>query len=126
MKKKILIAIVSTGLFFTLFAVSFISLRNHIYNRKDCERFNIDNLESRAHVNIPDVKDGDCKCDGKIKESSFTLDIDDDRVQNYLRKNGFEKVSDYYQKKGINEDTKWDVVFTPDNKKLSFVVEYLD
>ena len=46
--------------------------------------------------------------------------------ENYLRKNGFEKVSDYYQKKGINEDTKWDVVFTPDNKKLSFVVEYLD
>ena len=54
------------------------------------------------------------------------MDIDDDRVQNYLRKNGFKKVSDYYQKKGINEDTKWDVVFTPDNKKLSFVVEYLD
>ncbi len=126
MKKNIIIIVTSIVSFFTILIISYNLLSSHIYNRKDCERFNIDNLEGRAGLNVPAVLDGDCKCDGKIKESSFTLDIEEDKVKSYLRKNGFKKVTDFYQKKGENEDTKWDVIFTPDNKKLSFVVEYLD
>ena len=120
---KIVLSII---LFFAFLVVSFNLLTGHIYDRKDCERFNIDNLECRTGVNVPAVIDGDCECDGKVKESSFTLDIEDSRVESYLSKNGFKKVSDYYQSKGVNEDTKWNVIFTPNNKKLSFVVEYLD
>ena len=120
---KIVLSII---LFFAFLVVSFKLLTGHIYDRKDCERFNIDNLECRTGVNVPAVKDGDCECDGKVKESSFTLDIEDNRVESYLSKNGFKKVSDYYHRKGENEDTKWEVLFNTENKKLSFVVEYLD
>lgn len=120
---KIVLSII---LFFAFLIISFKLLTGYIYVRKDCERFNIDNLEGRTGVNVPAVVDGDCECDGKIKESSFTLDIEDNKVESYLSKNRFKKVSDYYQRKGVNEDTKWDVIFNPENKKLSFVDEYLD
>jgi len=122
---KIVLSIV---LFFVLVVVSFKLLSGHIYDRKDCKRFNIDNLEVRTGVDVPKVVNGNsnCECDGNVKESSFTLDIEDNNVMSYLTRNSFKKVSDYYQNKGINEDTKWEVIFNPENKKLSFVVEYLD
>ena len=67
-----IIGLVALGVL--VFMGSFKLLVRHIFNRQDCERFNIDNIELRTGVNVPSISDCDCRVTENMKLSTFILD----------------------------------------------------
>jgi len=76
MRKPIFVILGGISWLTILFAGSIYSLSKHIYNRTDCVRFNIDNIESRTEIDIPQAISSECDCKDvpKMKESTFVLD----------------------------------------------------
>jgi len=123
--KKGIIIIVSIVAFVALFLLAFNGLAKHIFNRTDCERFNIDNIEVRTGVNVPKVDSYDCSCSDFVKQASFILDSKLDLVE-YIEKNRFEEVNGIYQKQNNNQYTNWRAKLNTESRELSFSIEYLD
>ena len=74
-----------------LFMGSFKLLVRHIFNRQDCERFNIDNIELRTGINVPPISDCDCRVTDNTKLSTFKLDTSVVDIASYAEINGFDK-----------------------------------
>ena len=65
-----------------------------IANSNSCERFNIDNIELRAHFDIPKIEQGSCICikdkgDGNSKTNYFKIPIDVVDMGRYVYRNNF-------------------------------------
>ncbi|MEH6535788.1 MAG: hypothetical protein V7719_05300 [Psychroserpens sp.] len=91
----------------------------HIYNTQSCQRFNIDNIELRTGVNIPEVTTTDCECKDNKKISKFVIDTDKVDVDDYISKNDFTLVDDLYIKENDNKNSTYKVVF---NKKTAELI----
>jgi hypothetical protein len=126
MAKKILIVIGALALIVLLFMGGTRLLIRHIYNRTDCGMFNIDNIELRTGIDIPDINESNCKSDGKIKRCEFTLDMNKIRLSHYVERNGFSQEDSLFVRRGEREDTKYEVKLDPLSAKLFVEIVYKD
>lgn len=124
--KNTILVLISLTLFIGVGVVSFKGLINHIYDRKDCDRFVIDHVECRTNINIPDVKSGTCECTDRERKVSYTLDLNDDEIRRYLSKNKYDKRGELYINEGQRPDTEWYAELNPYTKKLSIQMQYKD
>jgi len=101
-------------------------LTKHIYTRTDCEKFNIDNIELRANIDIPPIEGSDLECesDGTTKNSFFTLDKNAFILDDYIQENKFVKEGDLYINQGEREDTKWRAELDTVSYQLSVTIIY--
>ena len=121
---KNLIIILSSIIVFIGFAYLGLNLlAKHIYNRTDCDRFNIDNIEMRAHINIPSIESQDCNCENNTKTSIFVFESDVN-LEDYIQKNHFVKENEIYVNQGERVDTKWRAVLNLKTAELSVIIEY--
>ncbi|MEM1325466.1 MAG: hypothetical protein AAGI23_05905 [Bacteroidota bacterium] len=107
---------------------SYIGLSRHIYNRTDCERFNIDNIELRTGINVPQVLAEECACqtDGKLKQTSFVIDTSVVDINDYISSQNWSLSSDgQYIASSINDRSEWQAQLDPQTAKLSFEIRYL-
>ena len=113
-------------LFFFLGAIGCKSLIGHIYNRVDCEQFNIDNVEVRTGINIPAVTDVECQCDEAktIKTNTFILNSDLVDMNDYVSKNKFQLEDGQYKNIGKREDTEWEAILNTETSELKVVIKY--
>ncbi|MCG6189093.1 hypothetical protein [Maribellus maritimus] len=110
--------------FLALTFTGFNLLAKSIYDRKDCKRFNIDNIELRTHTDIPAVLKSECNCNGNIKVSKFVIDSSRVNISDYTVNNNFEKSGDLFIKKGERNDTKWNASLNPHTNELLITIEY--
>lgn len=116
----IFVALAAIGWFVMMF------LTKHIYTRTDCERFNIDNIELRANIDIPAIEGSDLECesDGTTKNSFFKLDKNALILDDYIQENKFVKEGALYVNQGEREDTKWRAELDPETYQLSVTIVY--
>ncbi len=126
MVKKILIVLGALALIMLLFMGGTRLLIRHIYDRTDCGMFNIDNIELRAGVDIPDIKESNCKSDGKIKRCEFTLDMKKINLGHYIERNGLTQEDSVFVKRGERDDTRYEVKLNPLSAKLFVEIVYID
>lgn len=124
MFKKIFILLIATVSIVILIVFGFQAFVKHIYNRNDCKRFNIDNIELRTGINVPYVLNYQCNSNEKIKKASFTIDTLKVDIKNYIKKNKFKQKDSLYKRQGENKNTKWKATLHPKNALLSFTIEY--
>lgn len=120
-----------------LFSISFMlvalfigykSLSTHIYNRTDCERFNIDNIELRTGIDIPAVLASSCECEsnGKQKIASFIIDETQIDLSDYIaEKNWQPNGVNTYQLSNKTEQSSWMATLNTTTAELSFDLTYL-
>jgi len=101
-------------------------LISHIYNRTDCEQFNIDNIEVRTGIDIPAVSKVICDFNEtkNIKTSVFTLDKLQVDLDDYVARNGFESQGNVYVNTGERADTKWEANLDKTSLDLTVSVTY--
>jgi hypothetical protein len=104
------------------------ALTGKIYHSCTCYRFNIDNVEMRAHINIPYVDSVICDFDeiALVKSNVFYLSMDQN-LKNYAKKNKFEMVTDStYVHVGVEDDHRWDAKFNANTGRLDVVIDYIN
>ncbi len=101
-------------------------LTQHIYNRTDCERFNIDNIEVRTGINIPAVDEVTCEIKAKenTKVSVFRLSKPSLDFSHYVKRNDFIKEGNFYVNRGEREDTEWEAKLNEADLKLVVSLVY--
>ncbi len=102
------------------------SLINHIYNRTDCERFNIDNIEVRTGIDIPPVSEVICefKESERTKVAVFTLERASLDLARYVKRNDFVDKGAFYLNTGEREDTKWNARLDKEHLELKVSLVY--
>jgi hypothetical protein len=126
MMKKILIALLSIPILILLFIGGYRGLTKHIYNRTDCEAFNIDNIELRTGIDVPAVIESDCECfvTGNTKTAKFILDTENLDFERYVSRNKFEWLEGEYRNSGETDDTAWASTLNQETKELTVFIEY--
>jgi hypothetical protein len=122
--KKAFIIIGGVALFFLTSIGGLYLLGYHIYNNVSCNTFNIDNIELRTGLNIPEVTQTDCVCDENSKLSQFTIDSEQVNLHDYIAQNNFVRQNDHYTASGSNPDTRWNANLDTANYQLSVMIEY--
>lgn len=100
-------------------------LSKHIFNRQDCDRFNIDNIEMRTGIDIPAIEKASCECGPGTKDSEFTLALEPNEYDYYLTRNKFELKDDLYINEKKDEYTKWSAVLDTSTQNLKVHLDYL-
>ena len=119
--KKVVIVLGSITTIALLFIGGVFMLTKHIYGRQDCKAFNIDNIELRTGIDIPQVLSSDCDCWPNNKISKFKLDTLNVDIARYVTRNKFTLIENSYQRNGENSNTKWAANY--DHKKNELIVE---
>jgi hypothetical protein len=96
----------------------------HIFNTQSCERFNIDNIELRTGINIPEVKTTDCECINNKKISKFVIDTTKVDLDVYVSRNDFTLIDDLYIKKNDNKNSTYKVIFNKETAELIVNLTY--
>ncbi len=122
--KHLLIGLAIMCVIILSFMAGYRLLTRHIFDRTDCERFNIDNIELRTGINIPVVDDVTCDCGEGYKKSSFVLDTKHVDVKDYASKNEFELKEGVYVAQGDDQYTKWEASLETNSNKLTIYMEY--
>ena len=106
--------------------LSFKILVSHIYQRQDCERFNIDNIELRTGINIPSTSDSDCSCDPSqnIKSATFLIDTQKVDLDDYIIVNNFTEEDGLYINNGDRVDTEWRTTLNKTTGDLAVFIKY--
>ncbi len=123
MKKLILLpigmAVIIASLYF-----GFHLLGKHIYNRKDCSRFNIDNIELRTGINIPATTEVKCNCEDNHKTSTIDIDTSQVNIGDYITKNKFQRNGENYVNNGDTKNTTWTALLDDKTGKLIIDIDY--
>ncbi|OJW82042.1 MAG: hypothetical protein BGO69_15705 [Bacteroidetes bacterium 46-16] len=71
------------------------SFIRYIYDRRDCEAFNIDNIELHTRVDIPEISTYSCVYSKELNTKLAHFDINKDQVDmdRYIRGNHFKQFS---------------------------------
>jgi len=122
--KKVIIVILLVMVFIGMFYGGLYLFGWYAYNTQSCERFNIDNIELRTGVNIPEVTAIECECTGNKKFSKFVIDTEKVNLDNYILKNDFTLIDDLYIKENDNENSTYKVVFNKQAAELIVDLTY--
>ena len=123
MKKIGIVLTISIGIIVILYFGLHLFSRM-IYNTQSCERFNIDNIELRTGVNIPEIKSYDCECTNNKKFSKFIIDTDKVDLDDYVTRNNFTLKNDLYIKEDDNKDGTYKVAFDKTTDELTVNLTY--
>ena len=126
--KKIILITGSLVLFFGLAFGGIRALTSKIYHSCTCYRFNIDNIETRAHINIPAVDSVNCEFDevNLVKTNVFYLKKEQD-LYNYAKKNKYVKQTDStFIHQGEEEDHTWYAEFNANSGRLDIQLNYIN
>lgn len=121
-------------------------LSKSIIKSRDCELFNIDNVEYHAEVNIPDVLHDSCHCSfsGDVKRNRFQLAFEDLNLAQYIKDNHLliadsSEVADtggfllpeayhpghrYFRRRGTYKDEHWRILLDTNSRKLWVTIWY--
>lgn len=100
-------------------------LVREIFNRQDCERFNIDNIEVRTGVNVPKVLRCECVVKDKTKTATFVIDRDKVDLKEYILKQQFVKKDSLYMLSNTSKHTDWEATLLEETGELRFTLRYL-
>lgn len=116
--------------FFTLVGFGVYGFSKIIYNSCNCDRFNIDNIELRTGINIPEIKSVACNYSEitKTKKSSFIMDIKEINIEDYIQKNKLEKSDNVnlYVKSNDIKNHSYKVILNKNTGKLEVEINYKD
>lgn len=65
----------------------------HIFNTKSCQLYNIDNIELRTGVDIPNITSTECTCEDNVKISKFIIDTELVDINRYINRNDLKLVN---------------------------------
>ncbi len=99
-------------------------LNKQIFSHQDCKRFNIDNIEVRTGIDIPEVKNSSCKCADGTKDAEFTLKLKPEDIDRYVSRNKFELKDSLYINSNEDEYTKWFATLDLATQKLKVHIDY--
>ena len=122
--KKVLIGITFIIVLFGTLYIGLNLFGKFIYNTQSCERYNIDNIELRTGVNIPEVTTTDCECKGNKKFSKFVIDTDKVDLDNYISRNDFTLIDDLYIKENDNKNSTYKVILNKKTAELTVDLTY--
>lgn len=122
--KKALIIIGILVLCGIMFIVSVHLFGRHIFNTRSCEVFNIDNIELRTGVNIPEVTSTECQCNNDKKVSKFIISTEHLDANKYIRSNNLKLVDNLYIKEHDNEYSTYKVIFDKETSELTVNLTY--
>jgi len=123
MKKAVIIITVVLGIIIMLYGGLHLFGRM-IYNTQSCERYNIDNIELRTGVNIPEVTATECECKDNKKLSKFSIDTNSIDLDDYVLRNDFKLVNGLYIKENDNNNSTYTVVFDKTAGELTVDLTY--
>lgn len=122
--KKIAIGIGIIILCMLMFMGGIRLLTRHIFDSRQCARFNIDNIELRTGIDIPKIKEVECECDDTSKMNNFILDLNEEEMKKYISINEFEQSGRGYKKNGDDEYSQWLALLNPTSKELMVYIGY--
>ena len=122
--KKIILGITISCCVLALLYGGFHAFGKFIYNTQSCKLFNIDNIELRTGVNIPEVTATDCKCKDNKKVSKFIIDTDKVDLDDYIINNDFTFIDDLYIKENDNTNSTYKVIFDKKTSELTVNLTY--
>ena len=90
------------------------SLTYFMYESRSCSWANIDNIELRTNIDIPQTLDCSCSYSKETdsKTAIFTLDLDSNAILEYADKNGFKPV-DVGEERSTFNDLNENIVASP-------------
>ncbi len=123
-----------------------------VYNQRNCEWANIDNIEMHAHVDIPEINNCDCEYFGKenIKLSCFEIEVWKVDMNIFIQKNSLKKLnlpttiefderlkvkcnfnelkdsSDLYYRIGSQGGESWQILLNKTTGRLCVFIKYKD
>ena len=114
-------------LFLTLLLLGRTTIQ-HIYHRRDCIRFNIDNVEMRAKIDVPALKNVDCHYDEttRTKTNIFHLDTSIVNIAQYVVRNRLQLEGDLFRRQDSRTDTDYRIELNPKTAQLMITVQYKD
>lgn len=123
--------------------IGFIGVRTFVqavYDGRDCDWANIDNIEMHARVDIPEIENCDCSytVSDNVKRAVFTIDQNQD-LEEYVRSQklramptqadqpsagqGFDK-NRIYIREDSHEDSRYRLALDPASRKLWVQITY--
>ncbi|WP_204346074.1 hypothetical protein [Psychroserpens algicola] len=117
--KRLLIGLATIALFMAMLYGGFHLFGKIIYDSQSCELYNIDNIELRTGINVPEISSTDCECKDNRKVSKFVIDTNTVDVNDYISRNDFTLVDDLYVKENDTKNSTYKVVF---NKKTAELI----
>ena len=128
--KKILLIVSTVLLFAILVAFGIYGFSKIIYNSCNCKRFNIDNIELRTGINIPEIKTVTCNYNEitKTKKSSFIIDTKEVNIEDYIQKNKLAKADEnnLYTKSNDIKSHAYKVILNKNTGKLEVQINFKD
>ncbi|MDG5492209.1 hypothetical protein [Psychroserpens sp. SPM9] len=97
-----------------------------IYDSQSCDMYNIDNIELRTGINVPQITSTDCECKDNRKFSKFVIDTSKVDVDNYISRNDFTLIDDLYIKENDTKNSTYKVVFNKKTAELIVDLTYKD
>ena len=98
----------------------------HIYNTQSCAVFNIDNIELRTGIDVPEITSSDCEYNGNTKVSRFIIDTEKVDLDQYITKNKLTYNDGLYIKENDNKNSTYKVVFNKKTAELTVNLTYKD
>ncbi|MCB0631600.1 MAG: hypothetical protein R2824_22635 [Saprospiraceae bacterium] len=99
-------------------------LSRNIYDRTDCESFNIDHIELRTGINIPNVSNSVCEFDKLQNSKTSIFSLAGVEIEKYVNANGFELVDGKYIRSGDKEANRWEAELDPETATLRVEIFY--
>jgi len=124
--KRVLWILSAIAILLFLFIGSFHLLAYSMFNTNSCTQFNIDNIELRTGINIPEINDVNCENTNTTKRSEFILHAKDLEINDYLKKNNFTYNGEFYENTGESKKTIWDASFYKEDNRLIINLTYKD
>ena len=150
MKRNLLIALVVIT-FLSLALFGFKTFIASIYNQRDCEFANIDNIEVNIGIDIPSIESTTCNYDEIKNQKSVYFKLDKEvNIQDYYTSNHFKNVqssdlvkfneldfvgnkrpfndglNNYYYKSEMRRSNSYHAILNVDTKELWIVISFKD
>ena len=150
MKRNLLIALVVIA-FLSLALFGFKTFITSIYNQRDCEFANIDNIEVNTGIDIPSIESTTCNYDEIKNQKSVYFKLDKEvNIQDYYTSNHFKNVqssdlvkfneldfvgnkrpfndglNNYYYKSEMRRSNSFYAILNADTKELWIVISFKD
>ena len=150
MKRNLLITLVVIT-FLSLAFFGFKTFVTSIYNQRDCEFANIDNIEVNVGIDIPSIENTSCNYDEfKNQKSVYFKLVNEINIQEYCKSNKFKKIQssdlekyknsdfvgnnrpfndeleNYYYKSEIRRSNSYHAILNVDTKELWIVISFKD
>lgn len=124
--KKLLIGLTALVLLMVMLYGGLHLFGKIIYDSQSCDMYNIDNIELRTGINVPQISSTDCECKDNRKFSKFVIDTSKVDIDDYISRNDFTLIDDLYIKENDTKNSTYKVVFNKKTAELSVDLTYKD